>query len=71
MGSGDNAATWEFFPNKTLTTDGAPGHYTFGDNSRIKIQTTKATFVYRYEILGDTMTWTASDGSKIKFTRAK
>lgn len=71
MGSGTSETTWEFFPNKSLTTDGAPGHYTFGDNNRIKIQTATATFVYQFEIQGDTMSWTATDGSKMRFTRAR
>ena len=63
--------TWEFFSNGTLKEDTTSGRYTFGDNQRIKVQTSAATFVYQYEIHGDAMTWTALDGAKTNFARLK
>jgi hypothetical protein len=62
---------WEFFDNGTLSTDGNPGRYTFGDNQRIKIQTQTATFVHQLELNGDRMTWTDPRGTKTEFTRVK
>ena len=68
---GSSEQVWEFFPNGTLKEDDAPGRYTLGDNQRIKIQTQSATFVYELEIQGDTMTWTATNGTKMNFSRVK
>ncbi len=64
-------AVWDFASNGTLTTDGQPGRYTFGDQDRIKIQTGAATFVYQLELQSDRMTWIAPNGSKTELTRIK
>jgi hypothetical protein len=64
-------STWQFFGNGALKQDGAPGRYTLGANEQIKIETQLATFVYRCEIKGDAMTWTAASGAKTEFTRVK
>lgn len=66
-----DAVVWEFFDNGSLSTEGQPGRYTFGDNGRIKIQTPTATFVNQLELEGDRMIWKAPDGSKQEFTRVK
>ncbi len=68
-GSGESA--WEFFDNGTLSAGGSPGRYTFGDNNRLKIQTTTATFVYQFEFSGDRMTWKDPNGSRMELTRIK
>jgi len=63
--------TWEFYENGTLSTDGKPGRYTFGDNERVKIQTQTATFMYQLELQGDHMTWRAPDGTRQELTRER
>ncbi|MGZ5552979.1 MAG: hypothetical protein ACXWFY_00355 [Chthoniobacterales bacterium] len=68
---GAGEGVWEFLPNGSLTHDGAPGRYTFGDNKRIKIQTQSAIFVYQYDFQNEAMTWTTMDGAKIEFMRMK
>ena len=62
---------WDFSSNGTLTTDGTPGRYSFGDNKRIKIQTGAATFVYQLEIQGDRMTWKDPGGSSLELTKIR
>jgi len=47
------------------------GRYSFGDNNRIKIETSIATSVYQMEISGNKMTLTDPRGSKLEFTRAR
>lgn len=69
--TGASESIWEFFGNGSLHQDGAPGRYSFGDNERIKIETQSATFVYRFEIKGDEMTWAAATGARTEFTRVK
>lgn len=62
---------WEFASNGTLTTEGASGRYSFGDNDRIKIQTGAATFVYQFSIQGDRMTWKDPSGTTMELTRVR
>jgi len=62
---------WEFSSNGTLLTDGTPGRYTLGDNNRIKIQTSAATFVYQLEFQGDRMIWKDPNGSKLELSKIK
>ena len=47
------------------------GRYSFGDNNRIKIETSIATSVYQMELVGDTMTLKEPNGSKLVLTRVK
>jgi hypothetical protein len=47
------------------------GRYTFGDNNRIKIETSIATSVYQIELVGDKMTLKEPSGSKLVLTRVK
>ena len=47
------------------------GRYTFGDNNRIKIETSIATSVYQMELVGDKMTLKEPNGSKLVLTRVK
>lgn len=63
---------WEFQANGTVvTSSGAPGRYSFGDNNRLKIQTPSATFVHQMEIQGDRMTWRDMSGTATQLTRVK
>jgi hypothetical protein len=68
-GSGENV--WEFFENGTLSAGGAPGRYTLGDNNRLKIQTSTATFVYQLEFAGDRMSWKDPNGSTMELAKIK
>ena len=70
-GGESSGVVWEFFPNGTLTTDGAPGRYSFGDRGRIKVQTRAATFVHQFELDGDRMTWRDPAGARMEFSRLK
>ena len=69
--TGVSESIWEFNENGTLTTDGNPGRYSFGDNRRIKVQTKTATFVHQIDLEGDRMTWIDPNGAKLEFTRVK
>ena len=69
--TGSGEVVWEFFANGVVTTDGAPGRYSFGDNNRIKIQTGAATFVYQLELQGDRMILKDAKGSAFELNRIK
>ena len=65
-------AVWDFHPNGTvITSSGATGRYSFGDNNRLKIETRSATFVQQIEVKGDRMTWRDMSGTVTQLTRAK
>jgi hypothetical protein len=64
-----SGAIWEFSKNGTVKTPNASGKYTFGDRSRLKIQTQFATFVYEVDVTGDTMKWRDPNGSTTELTR--
>jgi hypothetical protein len=66
-----NAIVWEFSPNGSVLVGKDKGKYTFGDQKRIKIQTSFATSVYQMEITGDHMTLTSPGGLKLEFTRIR
>ena len=66
-----NALVWEFSPNGSVVIGKDNGRYTFGDQKRIKIQTSFAKSVYQMEVFGDHMTLTSPNGSKLEFTRIK
>src|SRR3954447_21566487 len=62
---------WDFRANGSVTSGGAPGRYSFGDNKRLKIETRSATFVRQFEINGDRMTWREPSGAKTELVRVK
>jgi hypothetical protein len=66
-----NAIIWEFSPNGSVLIGKDKGRYTFGDQKRVKIQTSFATSVYQMQIAGDHMTLTAPNGLKLELTRMK
>ncbi len=66
-----NAIVWEFSPNGSVLVGKDKGRYTFGDQKRIKIQTSFATSVYQMEISGDHLTLTSPSGLKLDLTRIK
>jgi hypothetical protein len=64
-----NAMVWEFSSDGSVLMGTNRGRYTFGDNNRIKIETSIATSVYQMEISGDKMTLKEPSGSKLVLTR--
>jgi hypothetical protein len=66
-----NAIIWEFSPNGSVLVGKDKGRYSFGDQKRVKIQTSFATSVYQMQISHDHMTLTAPSGLKLELTRIK
>jgi hypothetical protein len=66
-----NAMIWEFSNDGSVLMGPNRGRYTFGDNNRIKIETSIATSVYQIELVGDKMTLKEPSGSKLILTRVK
>ena len=66
-----NALVWEFFPNGSVVIGKDTGRYSFGDQKRIKIQTSFAKSVYQMEVSGDHMALTSPSGLKLEFTRIR
>jgi hypothetical protein len=66
-----NAMVWEFSRDGSVLMGTNRGRYSFGDNNRIKIETSIATSVYQVEISGDKMTLKEPNGSKLVLTRIK
>jgi hypothetical protein len=66
-----NAMIWEFSNDGSVLMGPNRGRYTFGDNNRIKIETSTATSVYQIELVGDKMTLREPSGSKLVLTRVK
>jgi hypothetical protein len=66
-----NAMIWEFSNDGSVLMGSNRGRYTFGDNNRIKIETSIATSVYQIELVGDKMTLKEPSGSKLVLTRVK
>jgi hypothetical protein len=70
-GADPSGMVWEFSSDGSVMMGTNRGRYSFGDNNRIKIQTSVATSVYQIELLGDKMTLTEPNGSQLHFTRIK
>src|SRR5438045_8877190 len=66
-----NAIVWEFSSDVTVLIGTTRGRYSFGDNNRIKIETSIATSVYQMELVGDKITLKEPNGSKLVLTRVK
>jgi hypothetical protein len=66
-----NAMVWEFSSDGSVLMGTNRGRYSFGDNNRIKIETSFSTAVYQMEIAGDKMTLKEPNGSKLVLTRVK
>ena len=66
-----NAMVWEFSSDGSVLMGTNRGRYSFGNNNRIKIETSIATSVYQVELVGDKMTLTEPNGSKLVLTRVK
>lgn len=60
---------WEFQPDGVVHAGNVKGRYSFGDQSRLKIQTPSATFVYRFEFRDDAMIWTEPNGVRTELRR--
>ncbi len=68
---GANAMVWEFSKDRSVLIGQMRGRYSFGDRSRVKIETPFATFVYQMELSGDHMILREPNGSKLAFTRVR
>ncbi len=64
-----NAMVWEFSKNGVVEAGNTSGRYSFGDGSRLKIQTRSATFVYELQFEDDTMIWKEPNGTRTKLKR--
>ena len=64
-----SAMVWEFSPKGAVKAGNIAGKYTFGDRSRLKIQTPSATFVYEIELTDDTMIWREPSGARTELKR--
>jgi hypothetical protein len=62
---------WEFSNDGSVLMGTNRGRYSFGDNNRIKIETSIATSVYQMELVGDKMTLRDPNGSKLVLTKVK
>jgi len=62
---------WEFSNDGSVQMGTIRGRYSFGDNNRIKIETSIATSVYQMELIGDKMTLKDPNGSKLVLTKVK
>jgi hypothetical protein len=71
VGDNSNAMVWEFSSDGSVLIGTNRGHYSFGDNERIKIETSIATSVYQMKLVGDKMTLIEPSGSKLVLTRVK
>ena len=69
LSSEPNAMVWEFSSDGSVLMGTNRGRYSFGDNKRIKIETSIATSVYQMEIAGDKLTLKEPSGSKLVLTR--
>jgi hypothetical protein len=62
---------WQFSGDGSVLMGTNRGRYSFGGNNRIKIKTSIATSVYQMELMGDKMTLTDPNGSKLVLTKVK
>jgi hypothetical protein len=71
IGDDSTAMVWEFSNDGSVLMGTNRGRYSFGDNNRIKIETSMATSVYQMELVGDKMTLKDPNGSKLVLTKVK
>jgi len=71
VGDDSTAMVWEFSNDGSVLMGTNRGRYSFGDNNRIKIETSMATSVYQMELVGDKMTLRDPNGSKLVLTKVK
>ncbi|MEY2562950.1 MAG: hypothetical protein QOH88_1143 [Verrucomicrobiota bacterium] len=69
--AGEDGMVWEFLGNGSMQMGDRRGRYSFGDQTRLKIEMPGATFVYGVELAGDHMTLKEPRGAKLEFTRMK
>lgn len=62
---------WEFSQDGSVHMGSMRGRYRFGDQDRVKIETSSAISVYQIELSGDHMTLKDPSGSKLEFNRIR
>ncbi len=67
--SGENEMVWEFSEGGTVVQGSVRGRYSLGNNQRVKIETPFATVVYRFQLSGDHLILTDTNGASLQFTR--
>jgi hypothetical protein len=71
VGDDSSAMVWEFSNDGSVLMGTNRGRYSFGDNNRIKIETSIATSVYQMELVGNKMTLRDPNGSRLVLTKVK
>jgi hypothetical protein len=71
VGDDSMAMVWEFSNDGSVLMGTNRGRYSFGDNNRIKIETSIGTSVYQMELVGDKMTLRDPNGSKLVLKKVK
>ncbi|PYK76216.1 MAG: hypothetical protein DME42_00585 [Verrucomicrobia bacterium] len=71
VGDDSTAMVWEFSNDGSVQMGTNRGRYSFGDNNRIKIETSIATSVYQMELVDDKMILKDPNGSKLVLTKVK
>jgi len=66
-----SAVVWEFSKDSSVLMGSTRGKYSFGDQGRMKIQTSFGTSVYQLELSADHLVLKDPSGSKLEFTRLK
>lgn len=62
---------WEFAGGGSVKMGSSQGRYSFGNQGRIKIETSVGISVYQMELAGDRMSLRDPTGSRLEFTRVK
>ena len=65
----NSGMVWDFAPNGVVKAGDTEGRYSFGDQSRLKIITPTATFVYQIDFKDDVMIWQTPSGARTELKR--
>ena len=72
IGEEPNVTIWEFHQNGAAVSGNIRGKFVMGDQSRVRIQTPSATFVYQVEFPSENqMVWNDPNGTRMELTRVQ
>src|SRR6266480_3248544 len=71
MSGTENQTVWQFSGNGSVLVGEVRGRYKFGDQNRIKIETSFATTVYLVTLSNDQLVLQEMGGSRLEFTRVR